>query len=199
MTVTDTPTPGTVLFALSAPNLSDNENVVQFNFNIDPSLSDDLGELMFTDPVQNGSFDLPTISQQEDHFKADGDGKYDIRFVFTSGGNTDDTFSSGDSLQYTISGDGITAESFDALSADAGGHGPFVIAAHVQNTMGAGSGGSGWITDSNGATVVPVPEPSGIVLAALGLLEVWAIRRRRHAHRPTWFLLAHAEVPSSAP
>jgi hypothetical protein len=173
--------PGSVIFTLTAPNLTGSENVSEFDFNIDPALSADLGKLSFTDLVKLGSFDTPTIGQGEDAFKADGDGKYDIQLLFTTGGNTSKTFTNGDSLQYTISGTGISASSFDFLSTPAGGHGPFVTAAHVQNTTGAGSGGSGWVADNtNGSiSIVTVPEPSSVVLLALGFLGLVAWGRPR--------------------
>jgi hypothetical protein len=172
---------GSVTFTLTAPNLTGSENVSELDVNLDPALSADLGHLAFTGLVKGGSFDTPTISQMEDGFKADGDGLYDIQFGFTVGGNTSKTFTNGDSLQYTITGTGLTATSFDFLSTPDGGHGPFTMAAHIQNTTGPGSGGSGWIADSTGGTLTPVPEPATFVLfgSALAILaSARALRRR---------------------
>ncbi len=184
MTISDNG-PNSVIFQLTAPHLTGNENISEFYFNLDPALSMDLGSLVFSNIVQGGSFTLPTISQQENGFKADGDGKYDIHLSFATG--TNNTFVGGDSLQYTITGNGISAASFDFLSAPDGGHGPFITAAHIQNTTGAGSGGSGWVADSTGGRIVPnVPEPSSLLLGALGLIAVvvpcW---RRVRASRTT--------------
>jgi hypothetical protein len=182
MTISDS-SPGTVIFKLTAPHLTGSENVSEFDFNLDPALSSDVGHLTFTSLIKTGSFDDPTISQGVNGFKADGDGEYDINLSFTTGGNTNKTFTGGDSLQYTISGSGISASSFDFLSHPAGGHGPFITAAHIQNTTGAGSGGSGWVADSVGGTIhlQDVPEPSSFLLAGLGVVGILAWRSRRTA------------------
>jgi hypothetical protein len=173
--------PNSVLLTLTAPNLTGSENVSEFYFNIDPALSMDLDHLIFSNLVKGGSFDTPTIDQGENAFKADGDGKYDIHFSFTTGGNVSKTFTTGESLQYTITGAGISASSFDFMSAPDGGHGPFITAAHVQNTTGVGSGGSGWVADTTGGTIVTqsVPEPTSVALFALGLVGTAAWGRRR--------------------
>ena len=170
-----------VVLTLTAPNLTGSENISEFYFNIDPALTMDLDHLIFSNLVKGGSFDTPTISQSEDAFKADGDGKYDVHFSFTTGGNVSKTFTTGDSLHYTITGAGISASSFDFLSTPAGGHGPFITAAHVQNTTGVGSGGSGWVADTTGGTIVTqsVPEPTSVALFALGLVGMAAWGRRR--------------------
>jgi hypothetical protein len=143
MTISDS-SPGTAIFKLTAPNLTGSESVDEFDFNLDPALSGDLGTLSFTSLIKTGSFDDPTISQGVNSFKADGDGLYDIKLSFTTGGNVNKIFTNGDSLQFTISGAGISASSFDFMSAPSGDHGPFITAAHIQNTTGVGHGGSGW-------------------------------------------------------
>jgi len=157
---------GSVDFTLTAPNLTSTENVEQLYINLDPALIGNL-PLTFGGLVKGGSFDTPTISQGDNAFKADGDGEYDILLSFTPGGNTSKTFTIGDSLQYTITGAGLTANSFAFLSNPAGGHGPFYFAAHSQNTTGAGSGGSGWVTGP-ATTGGAIPEPAAATLALLG-------------------------------
>jgi PEP-CTERM motif len=181
--------PNSVVLTLTAPNLTGSENMSEFYFNIDPALSMDLDHLIFSNLVKGGSFDTPTIDQGENAFKADGDGKYDIHFSFATGGNVSKTFTTGDSLQYTITGAGISASSFDFMSAPDGGHGPFITAAHIQNTTGVGNGGSGWVADTTGGTIVTqiVPEPSSVALFALGSvgMAVWGRRRiRKTSSRP---------------
>jgi hypothetical protein len=163
---------GSVDFTLTAPNLTGTENVEEFYMNLDPSLYG-LLPLSFGGLVKGGSFDTPSISQGIDGYKADGDGEYDIKFGFTPGGNVSKTFTTGDSLKYTITGTGLTAASFAFLSTPAGGHGPFYFAAHSQNTTGQGSGGSGWIT---GPEIVP--EPSAALLGTLACLGAVFFRRR---------------------
>lgn len=157
---------GSVDFTLTGSSLTGTENVVEFYMNLDPSLYG-LLPLSFGGLMKTGSFDTPSISQAVDAFKADGDGKYDILLSFTTGGNPSKTFTNGDSLKYTITGAGLTANSFAFLSQPAGGHGPFYFAAHSQNTTGAGSGGSGWITGP-ASSGKPIPEPASATLALLG-------------------------------
>jgi uncharacterized protein (TIGR03382 family) len=60
----------------------------------------------------------------------------------------------------------LVATDFQFLSAPAGGHGPFYVAAHVQG-IGAEGDDSGWVT---------TPEPTTFTLAALAAL---ALLRRR--------------------
>jgi len=178
MTIADV-SPGVVQFVLSAPHLTGSENISEFDFNVDPALSADLGHLTFSSLIKAGSFDTPTISEGENAFKADGDGYYDLKLSFTTGGNTSKTFTNGDTLQYTITGTGISASSFDFLSFTTGGDsGPFTTAAHIQNTTGAGDGGSGWVADSTGGSIhlVDVPEPSSVVIALLGVVGLFALR-----------------------
>ncbi len=180
MTITDT-VPNSVTFKLTALNLTGSENIDVFDFNLDPALAADLGNLAFSSLIKTGAFDTPTISQGVNAFKADGDGDYDIQLSFTTGGNTNKTFTQGDSIQYTITGAGISASSFNFLSNPDGGHGPFTTAAHIQNTTGAGNGGSGWIADTSGGSfhLIEVPEPSSIALAFFAMACSVGIWRRR--------------------
>jgi len=163
-----------VRITFSAPNLTATESVLGFYFNFDDSLS--VGSLSLSVLSSSGSFTSPTINRQINTYKADGDGRYDVRLDFASGGNTASTFSQSDELVLlaTYTG-GIQAEDFLFLSAPAGGHGPFYAAAHIQNTP-AGGGQSGWISAS---TFVVVPEPATLVTGlalALGTLG-WSFRR----------------------
>lgn len=169
-----------VRITLSAPNLTATESMLGFYFNFDDSLN--VGNLSLTVLSSSGGFTGPTINRQSNTYKADGDGRYDIRLDFASGGNTANTFSQNDELVLlaTYAG-GVRAEDFLFLSAPAGGHGPFYAAAHIQNTP-AGGGQSGWISAS---TFVVVPEPetlvSGLVLA-IGALG-WTFRRTAASSR----------------
>ncbi len=147
-----------VRITLSAPNLTATESVLGFYFNFDDSLS--VGSLSLSVLSSSGSFTSPTINRQSNEYKADGDGRYDIRLDFASGGNPANTFSQSDELVLlaTYTG-GVHPDDFLFLSAPAGGHGPFYAAAHIQNTP-AGGGQSGWISAS---TFVVVPEPATLV------------------------------------
>lgn len=146
-----------VIMTLSASGLVASENVSGWYFNVSDAF---VGNLTFLDPAPVGQFDLPTIQQGLNSFQADGDGRYDILFSFTPGGDPSRVFGAGESLAYSISAPGLTAADFNLLSQPAGGHGPFYTAAHIQNTTGPGSGGSGWIA--------PIPEPSITSLAIMG-------------------------------
>jgi hypothetical protein len=174
---------GSVDFLLSAGNLVASENISELDLNLIPSQYADI-PLTFSSELKAGSFDSPVISQAVDAFKADGDGFYDIQLMFAVGGTAAKVFGSGDVLHYTISGPGLTATSFQSLSNPGGGHGPYYIAAHVQNTTGAGSGGSGWVTDSTGGTIggPNIPEPTaiamGLIAAVLALPMARLLRRK---------------------
>ncbi|MCU0772158.1 MAG: hypothetical protein MUE94_10390 [Verrucomicrobia bacterium] len=166
--------PNQVLFTLEATgNLTGQENVRQFYFNFDDSL--DLGALGFTFLGSSGLFTPPAWTLSENNLKADGDGKYDVRLDFATGGNTSDTFNRNESVSYllTYSGAGsITRESFIYESQPAGGHGPFYTAAHVQNTL---AGGSAWL---GAETITYIPEPNSASLLALTALGWLALRPR---------------------
>jgi hypothetical protein len=135
--------------------------------------------------IVSGSVNLGAveISTGVNEFKADGDGKYDVLVEFQSDEGAG-RFGAGDAVQFSITGiASLTAHSFDFLSLPAGGHGPFKSAAHVQNTTGAGSGGSGWIaTDESTVTVtvVPLPAAAWMGMSLLGGVGgVGFFRRRR--------------------
>jgi hypothetical protein len=163
--------PNDVKMTLTAPGLVSTENASEWDFNLTDAF---VGHLVFNSPVQGGSFTLPTIGQSLNGFPADGGGYYDINLAFAVGGNTSQTFGLGDSLTYDISANNgtLTANDFNHLAAPHGGHGPFFTAAHVQNTTGAGTGGSGWIAPA-------IPEPSATLLVPLGgILATFLLRFR---------------------
>jgi len=160
--------PGYVRLTMTALNLTNKEFVSKWYFNLDPVM--DPTSLTFWGPYKTGSFNDPVISTGIDAFKADGDGKYDIKFRFATGGGAARRFTDGDVARYWIYGAGVTASSFDYLSAPAGGHGPFPTAAHVQG-IGPCGADSGWVT---------VPEPMTIGTLGLGGLT-FLVRRRRSA------------------
>jgi hypothetical protein len=170
---------GSVDFLLSAGNLVASENISELDLNLIPSQYADI-PLTFSSELKAGSFDSAVISQAVDAFKADGDGFYDIQLLFTTGGTAAKVFNNGDVLHYTISGPGLTATSFQSLSNPGGGAGPYYIAGHVQNTTGAGHGGSGWVTDSTGGTIggPNIPEPTTIVMSLIAAALAVPLARR---------------------
>jgi len=160
--------PDTVDLTLLTTGLTGIEFVGEFYFNLDPLL--DLTLLSFSAPTKTGFFADPIISKSINAYKADGDGKYDILIDFgTSDGGTSTTrFNVGDAVKYTISYPGLTASSFNFLSAPAGGAGPFLTAAHVMSTQDITTT-SGWVT---------VPEPASMILITTSTIGLGFIRRR---------------------
>jgi hypothetical protein len=156
--------------------LSGSENISGWYFNVADQF---VGNLSFGSESKVGTFTDPSISQGLNSFKADGDGMYDILLGFAVGGNASAVFGAGESLSFVITStvSGLDASAFDQLSLDAGGHGPFFTAAHVQNTTGAGSGGSGWIAPGPGnGTSVP-DGGTTVMLLGTALAGLAAVRR----------------------
>lgn len=148
----------------------ENNSATYINFN--DAL--DLSTLSVSFGTKVGTFSNPTMSFDENGFKADGDGFFDILIDFANGGNAASVFAGGESIELLFKdSDGALAPiDFAFLSQDAGGHGPFAGAAHIQNTTGAGTGGSGWIAGPvgvgiNPTVIIPTPD-AGSTLALLG-------------------------------
>src|SRR6185503_10467667 len=97
---------------------------------------------VFVPTLSNGA-----ITEGVNAFKADGDGKYDVLFQFST--TPGDSFTGGEQISYLITGiTGLDAMDFYRfLSLPAGGHGPFFAAGHVQ-AISYGEG-SGWIAPSD--------------------------------------------------
>jgi hypothetical protein len=157
-------------------HLSGKENVDQLYLNLNPAF--DPLKLHFTFVSSSGGFDLPSISEGTDAFKAGGDGKYDVLLDFTSNSNGIHQFNQGEYFTYNIFGiPGLQASDFDYLSLPAGGAGPFYAAAHIQR-IGVGSL-SGWISGTLTQSLMAVPEPSGIAIVLLGISTSALYRRSR--------------------
>lgn len=171
---------GSVTLTLENVNLAPAEFTREWDFNLDPSL--DPTELLFSAPVKVGAFDDPTINLGVDAFQADGDGRYDIQFLFATSGMDGGIhrFGAGEAATLTITGSPtLTASSFEFLSSPAGGSGPFYTAAHIQGIDGPEGSTSVWAT---------TPEPPTIVLAAIAASAIAASgfwRRRRPSARPS--------------
>lgn len=158
---------------LTADRLSDPEYVSEWFLNLDPAL--DPADLSVSASLLSGAFNVPVAASlllAADAYKADGDGKYDIKVIFDSSDGMGTRFTDGDSLRLTLTYTGVGSFNESSLifpSAPDGGAGPFLAAAHI-NSTGLDDTGSVW--------VAAVPEPSvamNLLLAGGALL---AIRRR---------------------
>lgn len=167
-----------VLLTVNNLGLTGGEFLSQLYLNINPA--DNVNNLTFTFQSGTSGVTAPTIQTGEDGFKADGDGKYDILFNFST--SNSGRFGAGDSVTYLIAGiTGLSSADFKYLSTSSGGeHGPFFGAGHVQGIAGESGSDSVWIDPSLGPQIVPVPEPSssGLLGAAIGLWVVWRMRVR---------------------
>jgi hypothetical protein len=169
---------GSVTLTLAAVNLTStpsgpNEFATEWDFNIDPNINP--ASLSFSAPTKVGTFTDPTISHaSDDSYKAGGDGKYDVQFLFDTANAG--RFGPNDSVTYTITYPGLTVASFNFLSTPVGGGaGPFITAVHIQGT-GPTAAASVWAYASPPAS--GVPEPSTMVLGSIAFLV--AIGAARH-------------------
>ncbi len=170
---------GSVTLTLENVNLFGGEYTREWDFNLDPNLT--AASLSFSAPVKVGSFDDPSIGKSTNAFQADGDGLYDIQFLFAASneGGGMHRFGPGESVTYVVTGiPTLVASSFSYLSAPAGGVGPFYTAAHIQGIAVPGGTTSAWSTTPGDWSTIP--EPSAIVLAlfAACAVAVTAYRNR---------------------
>ena len=162
---------GEVTLTLSTTNLTDNENVKEWAFNLAPNY--DPTNLLFTEvsALREGSFSTPDITTGTNFWRADGDGYFDILIEFSNKDGLSNRFGVGDRIVYTITGTGmptLAAESFDFISETGGGSGEYETAAHVGG-IGPTDDDSGWVA---------TPEPATLAVLALGLL-LSLLRKRK--------------------
>ena len=174
---------GTVNLQMTVANTIGAADITRIYFNLDPNLNPDslsFSRVGGTGPTAGNT----TITTGVNAFMADGDGFYDILFDLPPPpGDDASRFNAGETLVYDLTGSssasGLVASSFDFLSLDAAGFGPFVAAARVQSTPLAcvspevgNDCGSDWIAPNP----IPVPAAAWLFGSALGLLG-WVRRR----------------------
>lgn len=168
----------TVRLTMSDVNLTDNEFVTSWFFNLNPAK--DPTQLSF---AYVSGIVADAIDTDEDDLQADGDGLFDIRFEFPTAPPAG-RFGAGGTSVYDLILTGLLESDFNFVSQVGGGNGVFHTAAHVQGIGIADE--SGWIGDTNGdgdgggdGGPAPIPEPSTFLLlgAGLGGLAMWRKRR----------------------
>jgi hypothetical protein len=148
------------------------ESIKGMGFNLDPAM--DPTSLVFATPPSPPF--ATSISTGTNAYKADGDGFFDIRFIFRP-----NAFVSPLTGVYKITGiPGLNVSSFLHLSAPSSppAYGPFYVAGNTS------TGGSSWLTVTGTPTVTiaaPIPEPEiyAMMLAGLALMGFVARRRKR--------------------
>ena len=168
-----------VRLTMETIGLTGTEYISDWGFSVDPAKVSNPGTLTFNkvNVLALSPGDV-TITTGVDHWQADGDGKYDIRFAFpTSGaGGGVRRFMGGETVIIDINwtvGDLLAAD-FNVLATRGGDNGPFYSAAHVQ----AIGTNSTWVSDDDGGDEPdPLPEGGstvaflGIALLAVGFLK----------------------------
>ena len=174
-TFDDGGTAGSVTLTMTVAGTVDGADVTAMFFNLDPTLDPTL--LTFNRDGGTGPAAATTnILTGVDAYRAGGDGYYDIVFDFPPPpGNDAAKFNAGEDLVYTITGTGITADSFNFFATPGPGEGnpgPYLSVARFQST-GPDQEGSDWV----GA----VPVPAAVWLFGSGLLGLVGVARRRRA------------------
>ncbi|MGD2064345.1 MAG: PEP-CTERM sorting domain-containing protein [Nitrospirota bacterium] len=173
-----------VRLTMLTTNLVDSEFVEQWLFNF----SGDATALTFH-AIDDGDAPPTDVNTGDNAFMADGDGKFDIQFVFDTAEGPD-RFTGGEEVVYDIVyGSPISYANFRLESQMGGGNGAYGSAAKIQ-AIAAGycdpqtdpTCGSGWIGETEEGGGGPgsiVPEPLSAALVGTALLGVVAIRRKR--------------------
>lgn len=165
---------GTVTLTMSvATGLSTGLYVNDWYFNADSA------------PLADISFDsgVAALSVQNgiDAYKADGTGG-DFDFAFHFPTDAPGELAQGNMSVYTLTGPGITADSFNAVSVSSprnAGNGGYVSALHVQGYDVDGASASAWISGDGSSPSTEIPEPGTLALLGLGLFGIAAARRQK--------------------
>lgn len=175
---TDSGTDTVTLLLTNAITSPTSAFISEWDFNFNPTRD------LSTSPLtinHSAGLTANSVSQGLNAFKADGDGNYDISFVFPVSNSDPTRFLPGQTSTYIITGTGISASNFNFGSVG-GALGTFLSAAHLQDTTTSdGSLSSGWV----GARV---PEPSPLLLGLASIAPIAGVgymRRRRQAGAAT--------------
>jgi hypothetical protein len=162
-----------VSLTLTSNLMNSNYYWQQVGINVDPTVVP--SSLGFTVGTKVGSFTNPTISrgnQNAQDIPGGGDsGKgFDILFSFSTSnaGGGIARFNGSDSVSYTITGSGITKDSFSFMNSAPNN----VVAANIGAHLALGGANSEFA-----ASVVPLP--AAVWLLGSGLIGVAVIRRKR--------------------
>src|SRR5690606_7417962 len=164
-------TPGEVQLKLISLLNSSSEKVKDWSFNFDPGLNPNGLS------VSQDSGPAATWSTGVNHYKADGNGWYDLKFSFPTSGTL---FKQGSVAEFTItSDDPISAHSFmyQSVGGPVGKTGIY-SADHV---LGIYTSQRGWIARGGDPETVLVPLPAPLALGGAGLVLAAgvSVRRRR--------------------
>jgi len=180
VTIADTETADNVQITIDANNLAANGQFVTkvyFNSGITLGASDFSG--FSPNPAS-----LTFCSGNQAQCKADGDGYFDfvVNFATASGA---DRFNGGETESFTVAHAGLSATSFNSVSAPGGGNGNYYVAAHIQGipvncSSWIGALGNPGSASSGGPCDAQVPVPSTLILFGSGLLILGVATRRKH-------------------
>ena len=192
-------TNGCVKLTLTAVNLSASEKVSEWDFNYGGSTSftrfqlyDSSGGFLTSDAGSKSLSGIGTFNNFSlDTYQADGDGKFDLGFNFSTAGSGYFNASTSPKVFYLSGLNGaITADGFNSTSATGGDSGSgYISAAHIQGITG---GCSGWVGDVGGTTsggsgpctAVPEPVHSGLFLTGSLMIGIALLSGRRFFVRP---------------